>query len=60
MKTSAPPTIAPAVQLFVTSLVIIIVSVVAINRHVRVFTKLLDLFACPVPGMCAMSRGIDY
>lgn len=54
MNTSAPPTIAPAVQLPVTSLVMMIVSVVAIIRHVKVLTKLLVLFACPVPGMCAI------
>ena len=36
MNTSAPPTIAPAVQLPVTNLVIMMVSVVAIVLHVNV------------------------
>ncbi len=54
MKTSAPPTIAPAAQLPVTRRVMITVSVVAISLHVNVLVKLRVLLACPVPGICTI------
>ncbi|GIT75450.1 MAG: hypothetical protein Ct9H300mP30_5120 [Methanobacteriota archaeon] len=31
------------------------VSVVAIHLHVKVFTRLRFLFACPVPSMCSVT-----
>ncbi len=52
----------PTVQLPVMTLAIIMVSVVARVLHVKVFTRLRVLFACPVPGMCSAmnSAGIHY
>lgn len=44
----------PIVQLPVMTLAIIMVSVVARVLHVKVFTRLRVLFACPVPGMCSV------
>ena len=54
MKSSVVPTAAPAAQLPVTSLVMIIVSSVPIVRHEIVLARLLFADACPVPGICAI------
>ncbi len=55
MNSSVPPMAAPIAMLPVMKYEIIMVSNVPIVLHVTVFTRLLELFECPVPGMCDIS-----